>query len=150
MSVLAHWPLLACSALLPGLLPHQRLRRPVAVCVQALAGALGGDASLYLLLGMLCKAKGKQEAAANAYAAAVRISLVSPVLRTCSCILGHTNAHLLPLLLACTATGPAGLPSIGPVSCVCQARLKHAQLCQDKHVLGALHDFLRPSMFQCS
>ena len=46
------------------------------VCVQALSQTLPGDASVYVLLGMLRKAKGNQEDAANAYAAAVRISLV--------------------------------------------------------------------------
>ena len=45
--------------------------------MQALSQALPGDASVYLLMGMLRKAKGNKEAAANAYAAAVRISLVS-------------------------------------------------------------------------
>ena len=51
-----------------------------AVClcgVQALSQAVPGDASVYLLLGMLRNAKGNKEAAANAYTAAVRISLVS-------------------------------------------------------------------------
>ena len=47
------------------------------LCVQALSRALPGDASVYLLLGMLRNAKGNKEEAANAYAAAVRISLVS-------------------------------------------------------------------------
>ena len=47
------------------------------VGVQALSRALPGDASVYLLLGMLRNAKGNKEEAANAYAAAVRISLVS-------------------------------------------------------------------------
>ena len=45
--------------------------------MQALSRALPGDASVYLLLGMLRNAKGNKEEAANAYAAAVRISLVS-------------------------------------------------------------------------
>lgn len=44
--------------------------------IQALAQALGGDASMHLMLGMLRTSKGKPEAAADAYAAAVRISLV--------------------------------------------------------------------------
>lgn len=48
------------------------------VGLQALSRALPGDASVYLLLGMLRSAKGNKEEAANAYAAAVRISLVSP------------------------------------------------------------------------
>ena len=50
------------------------------VCMQALSQALPGDAGVYLLLGMLRTAKGNKEAAANAYAAAVRISLVRPPL----------------------------------------------------------------------
>ena len=45
--------------------------------LQALSIALPGDASVYLLLGMLRTAKDNKEDAANAYAAAVRISLVS-------------------------------------------------------------------------
>ena len=53
------------------------------VCMQALSQALPGDAGVYLLLGMLRNAKGNREAAANAYAAAVRISLVSDP-STCS------------------------------------------------------------------
>ena len=51
--------------------------------MQALAQALPGDASVYLLLGMLRNAKGNKEAAANAYAAAVRISLVSSLISHC-------------------------------------------------------------------
>ena len=48
----------------------------ISIVVQALSQALPGDASVYVLLGMLRKAKGNKEEAANAYAAAVRISLV--------------------------------------------------------------------------
>ena len=47
------------------------------VGVQALSRALPGDASVYLLLGMLRNTKGNKTEAADAYAAAVRISLVS-------------------------------------------------------------------------
>lgn len=45
-------------------------------CLQALAQALGGDAGVYLLLGMLRISKGKPQAAADAYSAAVCISVV--------------------------------------------------------------------------
>lgn len=55
----------------------------VPLLVQALSRALPGDASIYLLLGMLRNAKGNKEAAANAYAAAVRISLVGACHSTC-------------------------------------------------------------------
>lgn len=52
-------------------------RNGCVIGVQALSRALPGDASVYLLLGMLRNAKGNKAEAANAYAAAVRISLVS-------------------------------------------------------------------------
>ncbi len=64
-------------SLLPTPLPvHVWSFEHVPQLLQALSRALPGDASIYLLLGMLRNAKGNKEAAANAYAAAVRISLV--------------------------------------------------------------------------
>lgn len=64
------------SLLLTPLPVHVWSFEHVPILLQALSRALPGDASIYLLLGMLRNAKGNKEAAANAYAAAVRISLV--------------------------------------------------------------------------
>ena len=65
--------------------------------MQALSRALPGDAGVHVLLGMLRTAKGKKEDAANAYAAAVRISLVS-----------LHRADMLPVFAIC-CTGPVFL-----------------------------------------
>ena len=70
----------------------------VPLLLQALSKTLPGDASIHLLLGMLRNAKGNKEAAANAYAAAVRISLVGACHYPC-----HTSS-----LSDCQA-----MPSIG-------------------------------------
>lgn len=61
--------------------------------LQALSQALPGDASIYLLLGMLRNAKGNMEAAANAYAAAVRISLDAPMLAELATALRGLGKH---------------------------------------------------------
>ncbi|KAA6426938.1 MAG: hypothetical protein FRX49_03262 [Trebouxia sp. A1-2] len=61
--------------------------------LQALSRALPGDASIYLLLGMLRNAKGNKEAAANAYAAAVRISVDAPMLAELATALRGLGKH---------------------------------------------------------
>ncbi|DBA81552.1 hypothetical protein WJX77_012401 [Trebouxia sp. C0004] len=61
--------------------------------LQALSRALPGDASVYLLLGMLRNAKGNKGAAANAYAAAVRISLDAPMLAELATALRGLGKH---------------------------------------------------------
>ncbi len=69
-------PVHMLSLLLTPLPVHVWSFEHVPLLMQALSRALPGDASIYLLLGMLRNAKGNKEAAANAYAAAVRISMV--------------------------------------------------------------------------
>jgi len=71
------------SLLLTPLPVHVWSFEHVPILLQALSRALPGDASIHLLLGMLRNAKGNKEAAANAYAAAVRISLVGACHSTC-------------------------------------------------------------------
>jgi len=71
------------SLLLTPLPVHVWSFEHVPLLLQALSKTLPGDASIHLLLGMLRNAKGNKEAAANAYAAAVRISLVSACRSPC-------------------------------------------------------------------
>ena len=71
------------SLLLTPLPVHVWSFENVPLLLQALSKALPGDASVYLLLGMLRNTRGNKEAAANAYAAAVRISLVGACHHSC-------------------------------------------------------------------